>query len=63
MIGLQVAEGMADKVVEKAREKGLVVLTAAGNTVRVVPPLILSEWQARHASTTLMLVLDELEHV
>jgi acetylornithine aminotransferase len=46
ILGLQVLgeeEGRATRVVDAARERGLLVLTAAGETLRFVPPLVIGE--------------------
>ena len=44
MIGIETTENLAD-LVEKARAKGLVVLTAGTNVIRLLPPLTLTKEQ------------------
>lgn len=42
MIGIETSENLAD-LVEKARDKGLIVLTAGTNVIRLLPPLTLAK--------------------
>lgn len=42
MIGIETTENLAE-LVEKARDKGLIVLTAGTNVIRLLPPLILTK--------------------
>lgn len=42
MIGIETTENLA-KLVEKARDKGLIVLTAGTNVIRLLPPLTLTK--------------------
>lgn len=44
MIGIETTENLVD-LVEKARDKGLVVLTAGTNVIRLLPPLTLTKEQ------------------
>lgn len=44
MIGIETTENLVD-LVEKARAKGLVVLTAGTNVIRLLPPLTLTKEQ------------------
>ena len=53
MIGVDVAAPVAD-VVSRCLEGGVVVLTAGANTVRLVPPLVLSAEQADKAVDVLL---------
>lgn len=45
ILGVQFARDPTP-LVKMARERGLLIVTAAGNTVRVIPPLILTKEQA-----------------
>ncbi|KAI5057595.1 hypothetical protein GOP47_0027610 [Adiantum capillus-veneris] len=52
----------ASPVVKAALEKGLLVLTAGkGNVIRLVPPLIISEQEIRHAVTILLECMPALD--
>lgn len=42
MIGIETTENLGE-LVEKARDKGLVVLTAGTNVIRLLPPLTLTK--------------------
>lgn len=42
MLGLQMTQDPAD-IVRMARERGLLIITAGTNTLRFVPPLVISE--------------------
>ena len=42
MIGIETTENLAE-LVEKARDKGLIVLTAGTNVIRLLPPLTLTK--------------------
>jgi len=44
MIGIETTENLAE-LVEKARDKGLIVLTAGTNVIRLLPPLTLTKEQ------------------
>lgn len=43
----------ASKVIDEAAERGLVILSAGPNTLRLAPPLIISKEQANWAVDTL----------
>lgn len=43
----------ASKVMDEAAERGLVILSAGPNTLRLAPPLIINEEQAKWAVDTL----------
>ena len=42
MIGIETTENLTDLVI-KAREQGLIVLTAGSNVIRLLPPLTLTK--------------------
>jgi acetylornithine/N-succinyldiaminopimelate aminotransferase len=48
-------------VVSRALEKGLIVLSAAGNVIRLLPPLVIEEGEIDQAMTILGSVLSEFE--
>ena len=48
-------------LVEKAREKGLIVLTAGTNVIRLLPPLTLSEEEIQRGVGTLKEVFEEVD--
>ena len=43
MQGLVLDGISADRVIDKARENGLLVISAAGNVLRLVPPLVITK--------------------
>ena len=57
MIGIETTE-VLDEVVEKARERGLIVLTAGNNTIRLLPPLTITKKDIQQAVGILQDILD-----
>ena len=55
------AQKLRDRVVRMAFERGLLVLGAGANTIRLSPPLILTREQADCAAATLEECLTALE--
>jgi 4-aminobutyrate aminotransferase len=50
-----------DAIVDRAFEKGLLLLGAGENTVRIAPPLLIDEEQAAFAAQTLEDCISEIE--
>jgi acetylornithine aminotransferase len=48
LLGMQLTED-PERIVKAARERGLLIITAGKNTLRVVPPLTISEGEIREA--------------
>lgn len=57
MWGIQVSGPWASRVVEACRERGLLVLTAGSDTVRLLPPLIVTAVDVQTALDTLGLAI------
>jgi 4-aminobutyrate aminotransferase len=55
------AGDLRDAIVDLAFEKGLLLLGAGENTVRIAPPLIIDEEQAAFAAQTLEACISEVE--
>jgi 4-aminobutyrate aminotransferase len=55
------AHDLRDKVVDMAFEKGVLLLGAGENTVRIAPPLLVDEEQAEFAAKTLEECITEVE--
>ncbi|MFZ0821716.1 MAG: acetyl ornithine aminotransferase family protein [Candidatus Acidiferrales bacterium] len=55
------AHDLRDKVVDKAFAKGLLLLGAGENTVRIAPPLLIDEEQADFAARVLEACITEVE--
>jgi 4-aminobutyrate aminotransferase len=55
------AGGLRDAIVDRAFEKGLLLLGAGENTVRIAPPLVIDEEQADFAAHTLEVCISEVE--
>lgn len=60
MIGIETRSNLS-VLVEKAREKGLIVLTAGTNVIRLLPPLTLSEEEIQRGVGTLKEVFEEVD--
>jgi len=58
MIGIEI-EGEASKIQKKALQKGLLVLTAGPNVVRLLPPLIISKEELEAGLNTLYEIIEE----
>ena len=59
MVGISVAD--AALCTSKAREKGLLIVPAGHNTIRLLPPLIASETELKESVQILDSVFQELE--
>ena len=55
------AGDLREAIVDLAFEKGLLLLGAGENTIRIAPPLIVDEEQAAYAAQTLEVCLSEVE--
>lgn len=55
------AGDLRDAIVDRAFEKGLLLLGAGENTVRIAPPLVIDEEQADFAAHTLETCISEVE--
>jgi 4-aminobutyrate aminotransferase len=55
------AHGYRETIVDRAFEKGLLLLGAGENTIRVAPPLLVDEEQADFAARTLEDCINEVE--
>lgn len=60
MIGIETSSNLS-VLVEKAREKGLIVLTAGTNVIRLLPPLTISEEEIQRGVSTLKEVFEEVD--
>lgn len=60
MIGIETSSNLS-VLVEKSREKGLIVLTAGTNVIRLLPPLTLSEEEIQRGVGTLKEVFEEVD--
>lgn len=59
--GKEPAKDLRDQIVQRAFEKGLLILGAGYNSFRLCPPLVIEQQQAEFAVTTLEQVLTELQ--
>lgn len=57
MIGIETTGNLVD-LVEKARQKGLIVLTAGTNVIRLLPPLTLTPDEINHTVNILKEIVD-----
>lgn len=62
MIGIEI-KGEAAKVQEEAMKKGVLVLTAGPNVIRLLPPLIIEKHQIEEGLSILLEVIKEMEVV
>lgn len=60
MIGIETSSNLS-VLVEKSREKGLIVLTAGTNVIRLLPPLTISEEEIQRGVGTLKEVFEEVD--
>lgn len=60
MIGIETSSNLS-VLVEKAREKGLIILTAGTNVIRLLPPLTISEEEIQRGVGTLKEVFEEVD--
>ncbi|KAI9095888.1 pyridoxal phosphate-dependent transferase [Phlyctochytrium arcticum] len=62
MIGLQLREKVDPQMfVDLAREHGILIIAAGNNTVRLVPPLIISKKEIDQAVNAFELVIEEMQ--
>ncbi|MCY0875103.1 MAG: aspartate aminotransferase family protein [Firmicutes bacterium] len=59
MWGVELSGPVAGRVVDKCRERGLLVLTAGASTVRLLPPLIVTASEIESALSILAIAIDE----
>lgn len=60
MIGIRLTKDCPE-LVEKAKQKNLLLNVTAGNTIRLLPPLILTEEQAQSVVDTVTQLVEEFE--
>lgn len=60
MIGIETSASLS-KIVEAARQKGLIILTAGENVIRLLPPLTISREEIQQGITVLKEVLSEVD--
>lgn len=60
MMGIQLSQD-CPTLVERAKEKNLLLNVTAGNTIRLLPPLILTEEQAQTVVDTVVQLVEEIE--
>lgn len=59
MIGVEI-KGESSKVQKKVLEKGLLVLTAGPNVIRLLPPLVISEEELEKGLNILYEVIESM---
>ena len=60
MIGIETSVSLS-KVVEAARQKGLIILTAGENVIRLLPPLTISREEIQQGIAVLKEVFYEVD--
>ena len=60
MIGIETSANLS-KIVEGARQKGLIILTAGENVIRLLPPLTISREEIQQGITVLKEVFSEVD--
>ena len=60
MIGIETSASLS-KIVEAARQKGLIILTAGDNVIRLLPPLTISREEIQQGIAVLKEVFSELD--
>ena len=60
MIGIEL-NSPCGELVDAARSRGVLINVAAGNVVRLLPPLIINRDQARQILETVTTIINELE--
>ncbi|MBF9637209.1 aminotransferase class III-fold pyridoxal phosphate-dependent enzyme, partial [Streptococcus pseudopneumoniae] len=60
MIGIETSASLS-KIVEAARQKGLIILTAGENVIRLLPPLTISRDEIQQGIAILKEVFSELD--
>ena len=60
MIGIETSDSLS-KIVEAARQKGLIILTAGENVIRLLPPLTISREEIQQGIAILKEVFSELD--
>lgn len=58
MIGIELTQPCAE-LVDRAREKGLLINVTAGNVIRLLPPLIINQAQAEIVLTTIVDIVNQ----
>lgn len=58
MIGIELTQPCAE-LVDRAREKGLLINVTAGNVIRLLPPLIINQTQAEIVLTTIVDIVNQ----
>ena len=59
MIGIQPATA-TDQIVARGLDKGVLLNIAGGDTVRVLPPLVMSDEHAEELGATIAAVLNDI---
>ena len=60
MIGIETSASLS-KIVEAARQKGLIILTAGENVIRLLPPLTISREEIQQGIAILKEVFSEVD--
>ena len=60
MIGIETSDSLS-KIVEAARQKGLIILTAGENVIRLLPPLTISREEIQQGIAILKEVFSEVD--
>ena len=60
MIGIETSASLS-KIVEAARQKGLIILTAGENVIRLLPPLTISKEEIQQGIAILKEVFSEVD--
>ena len=60
MIGIETSDSLS-KIVEAARQKGLIILTAGENVIRLLPPLTISREEIQQGIAVLKEVFSEID--
>ena len=60
MIGIETSASLS-RIVEAARQKGLIILTAGENVIRLLPPLTISREEIQQGIAILKEVFSEVD--
>ena len=60
MIGIETSASLS-KIVEAARQKGLIILTAGENVIRLLPPLTISREEIQQGIAILKEVFSQVD--
>ena len=60
MIGIETSASLS-RIVEAARQKGLIILTAGENVIRLLPPLTINREEIQQGIAILKEVFSELD--